>query len=122
MSKKVFKSQASSSRAAFGAFSSHREGFGNQASTTSSPFQGNSSSPLSYVYEPPDLSRIEDPSIVILFKNVQKKDATTKAKALEELQSLVQNLATGKTGLGEGILGAWVRLLWSPRQICLLLE
>ena len=108
MSKKAFKSQASSSRAAFGAFDSHKEGFGNAGS---SPFQGDSSSLLSYVYEPPNLSRIEDPSIVIFFKNIQKKDATTKAKALEELQSHVQDLAKGKTSLGGDILEAWVRLL-----------
>ena len=111
MSKKTFKSQASSSRAASGAFGSHREGLGSQPSATLSPFQAVSSSSLSYVYEPPNLSRIEDPSIVILFKNVQKKDATTKAKALEELQSHVQNLTIEKTNLGEGVLEAWVRLL-----------
>ena len=111
MSKNAFKSQASSSRAAFGAFSSHGEAFGGQASNASTTFQGVSSSPLSYVYEPPDLSRITDPSIVVLFKNVQKKDATTKAKALEELQSYVQNLITEKSSLEVGALEAWVCLL-----------
>ena len=114
MSKKVFKSQASSSRAVFGAYSSHEEGFGSRASNTSSILQGVSSSSLSYVYEPPDLSGITDSTIVILFKNVQKKDATTKAKALEELHSYVQNLTAKKSSIGVCTLEAWVGLLERP--------
>ncbi|KAL9117617.1 MAG: hypothetical protein Q9187_005846 [Circinaria calcarea] len=67
-----------------------------------------SSSPLSYVYEPPDLSKIPEPNAVVAFKNVQKKDSTTKAKALEEIQAYVLNPNTGKGGLEDSIVEAWV--------------
>lgn len=109
MSKKAFKPQASSSRAVNGAFggSSNGAAFGNAFG--SSVFGAVSSTPLSYVYEPPDLSGFSEPSVGVAFKNIQKKDGTTKSKALEELQIYVSSLETGKGGLEEAILEAWVR-------------
>jgi len=101
MSKRQIKAQASSSRAALGAFGS---GFG---STSTSAF-GATSSPLSYVTEPPDLSSISDPNVVVAFKNLSKKDSTTKAKALEDIQTYVSSLS-GQ--VEEAVLEAWVGLL-----------
>ncbi|KAL9576378.1 MAG: hypothetical protein Q9212_007149, partial [Teloschistes hypoglaucus] len=106
MSKKQFKSQASSSRAVSGAFAASDGALG--------PFGGGgfghvSSSPLSYVYEPPDLSTISEPNIVVAFKNVQKKDSTTKAKALEDL--LQYSTALEKTdGVENAVLEAWIKV------------
>ena len=101
MSKRQIKAQASSSRVASGAFGS---GFG---STSTSAF-GATSSPLSYVTEPPDLSSISDPNIIVAFKNLSKKDGTTKAKALEDMQTYVSSLS-GQ--VEEAVLEAWVGLL-----------
>lgn len=98
MSKRSAKAQASSARASstpFGASS-----FGSAA-----PAFGASLSQLSYVSEPPDLSSISDPNVVVYFRNLSKKDSTTKAKALEELQSYVSSL---KDPIEEGILEAWI--------------
>ena len=106
MSKKPFKSQASSARAVSGAFGGVSDGAG-----FGSNFGVVASSPLSYVYEPPNLSGLSEPNIVVAFKNLQKKDATTKAKALEDLQSYVSSLDVSKGGLEEPMLEAWVGIL-----------
>ena len=100
MSKKAFKSQASSARAASGAFGG---AFGSDLIN----FGGVVSSPLSYVYEPPDLSGFSDPNVSVAFKNLQKKDGTTKSKALEDLQNYIGLLE--KDGIEEAVLEAWVR-------------
>ncbi len=39
-------------------------------------------SSLSYLSEPPNLTEISDPNVVVSFKNLSKKDGITKAKAL----------------------------------------
>ena len=111
MSKKSFKSQASSSRAVSGAFgqSEVSSSIGNFGIT--STFGAVPSSSLSYVYEPPDLSSVSDPSIVLALKNLQKKDSTTKSKALEELQVYVLSLAVESGGVEEAILEPWVGLV-----------
>lgn len=107
--KKAFKSQASSSRAIGGAFgASDRTTFG--SSHSSSTFGSVSSSPLSYVYEPPELSGFSEPNVGVAFKNIQKKDGVTKSKALEEIQNYVSSLETEKGGLEEVMLEAWVGL------------
>ena len=95
MSKKQFKSQASSGRigSAFGGL-----GGGGFGSTQSSI--------LSYVQEPPDLSAISDPNVVVAIKNLTKKDGTTKVKALEELQA---HLSSSNFEIEDGLLEAWVR-------------
>ena len=87
-------------------------GFGTGTAGGVSTFGAVSNSPLSYIYEPPDLSAIEEPNVVVAFKNLQKKDSTTKAKALEDLQLYVQYLSEKKDGLEDAILEAWVGHSW----------
>ena len=106
MSKKAFKSHASSSRAVSGAFGADVTAFGSTSGTSS--FGSIPSSPLSYVYEPPDLSEFSDPNVGVAFKNLQKKDGTTKAKALEDLQTYVLSLGADTGGVEEVMLTAWV--------------
>ena len=78
------------------------------SSVGASAFGAVPSSPLSYVYEPPDLSGFSDPNIGVAFKNLQKKDGTTKAKALEDLQNHVTSLGAETGGVEEAVLMAWV--------------
>ncbi|KAL8926416.1 MAG: hypothetical protein Q9208_002959 [Pyrenodesmia sp. 3 TL-2023] len=102
---KAFKAQASSSRAVSGAFA--------PADGVPAHFGGGfgavPASPLSYVYEPPDLSSISEPNVVVAFKNLQKKDSTTKAKALEDLQNFVSGLDP-KDGVEEAVLEPWIKV------------
>lgn len=100
MSKK-FKSHASSARAASHAFSSSSFGFG----SPSAAFQ-TAPSTLSYITEFPDLATISDPNLVVSLRNLGKKDSTTKAKAIEELQDHVAKAAT----IEPGFLDAWIAL------------
>lgn len=116
MSKKQFKSQASSSRVVSGAFGTNDGALGIGAfGGAPSTFGAVSSSPLSYIYEAPDLATISEPNLVVAFKNVQKKDSTTKAKALEELKLYVQSLNEKNEVVEEAILEAWVGS--SPRAL-----
>lgn len=101
MNKKQFKAQASSSRA-FATAGAFGGGFGG-----SSTF-GSASSPLSYLAEQPDLSGVSDPNVVVSFKNLSKKDSTTKAKALEDIQTYVTSLNEQKQEPEEAFLEAWV--------------
>jgi hypothetical protein len=98
MSKRAAKS-ASSARAAstFGAST-----FGSSSATATFAV---ASSQLSYVSEPPDFSAISDPNVVVYFRNLSKKDSTTKAKALEDIQAYVAK----ESAVEEGLLEAWVR-------------
>lgn len=104
MSKKPFKSQASSSRASTYNAQSGSNNIGFFGSST----LGAVPSSLSYVYEPPDLNAVSAPNIIVALKNLQKKDATTKFKALEELQSYVASAETEDGRLEESIVEAWV--------------
>lgn len=112
MSKK-FKSQASSSRAATGAFGS----FGGFSSSFGG--DGREPSALTYIAEPPDLSRISDQQLVIAFKNLLKKDDITRTKALEELKEHVNSVFESKGTLDDGFLEAWVRQMLSDAIIYL---
>ncbi|KAK2870551.1 hypothetical protein FQN49_003105 [Arthroderma sp. PD_2] len=109
MSGKKFRSQASSSRAAAGAFGSGSPssfgGFSNAGADQEAP-----ASSLSYVYEPPDLSQISHPQIVVTFKNLLKKDSTTKSRALEELQSHITGSESSNVHLDDGLLEAWSKV------------
>ena len=96
MSRRPAKAQASSARAATGAF----------GAASSSAF-GSSASQLAHVSEPPDLSTISNATVVVLFKNLSKKDSTTKARALEDLQA---HVGQADEPVEEGVLEAWVRL------------
>lgn len=69
-------------------------------------FGGGQSSALSYVQEPTDLSAISDANLVVAVKNLSKKDGTTKAKALEELQA---HVSATSVDIEDGLLEAWVR-------------
>ncbi|KAI5291407.1 hypothetical protein KEM54_004942 [Ascosphaera aggregata] len=107
MSKK-FKSQASSSRAAAAAFSA----FGSHVGGAAPSFfgLGNNTgvvSSLSFISEPPDLSTISEPNVVVALKNLLKKDSTTKARALDVLQEVVVRKAEAKSALENGFLEAW---------------
>jgi hypothetical protein len=102
MSKKA-KSYGTS---AYSGGSSFGTGFG----APTSPGFGASSSQLAYVSEPPDLSSISDPNVVVYFRNLSKKDGTTKTKALEELQAYVSSL---QAPLEESVLETWVRGLYT---------
>ena len=104
MSKKQLKSQASSSRAVSGAFAASD---GSLRTFGGGGFGAVSSSPLSYIYEPPDLTSISEPNIVVAFKNAQKKDSTTKAKAFEDLLQYVEGHEKA-AGVEDGVLEAWV--------------
>lgn len=102
MSKK-YKSQASSARAASVTFGTPSFGFG-----SAQPSFQTSSSLLSYVTELPDLGGITDPNVVVSLRNLSKKDNTTKAKALEELQQFVLSQQTKGESIEDGVLEAWV--------------
>ncbi len=102
MSRKNFKAQASSARVA-------GSGFGASPFGGITAFGRVSVSRLSYVYEPPDLSAISDSSVVIALKNVQKKDSTTKEKALQDLQMYITSGEGKVTQVQDSFLEAWVR-------------
>ena len=108
MSKK-FKLQASSARAASSTLNEPSLGFGSQPSAFQTKV-----SPLSYVTELPDLSAISDPSIVVVFKYLTKKDSVTKAKALEDLQDITASNAD--IGSETAVLEAWVRVFRRQRM------
>ncbi|KKK14741.1 hypothetical protein AOCH_002242, partial [Aspergillus ochraceoroseus] len=103
MSKK-FKSQASSSRAAAGAFG----GFGGFSSSVSG--HGKDLSSLTYVAEPPDLSRISEPQLAIAFKYFSKKDEVTRTKALDDIKEHVSNVEKTGGTLDQGFLEAWIKI------------
>lgn len=92
--KKQYKSQASSARA--GGLSG---GFGSQS------FGSTQSSILSYVQEPPDYSSLSNATVVVSFKNLSKKDPTTKSKALEDIQAYLDSQGGN---VDEFFLEAWV--------------
>ncbi|KAI1172606.1 hypothetical protein F4777DRAFT_496288 [Nemania sp. FL0916] len=100
MSRKPGKARAASSKAGpgFGASS-----FGSFASAASGIN-------LSYLAEPPDFASVSDATVVVSLKNLQKKDATTKAKALEELLAYAQAHPYEQNGgVEEPVLDAWVQ-------------
>lgn len=95
-----------------GALGSPARGFGGFSSSASG-------SGLSYLIEPPDLSSLSDANVVVSFKNLLKKDATTKTKALEELVAYVQAHPHEKDGgAEEAVLEAWVRYSDAQRPCC----
>jgi E3 ubiquitin-protein ligase listerin len=99
MSSRQFKSMASSSRAASGG-----GGFGAFGSASTG-------SVLSYLTPPPSLTHISDSNVVVAFKSLSKKDATTKTKALEDLRAFVQSPPPEQGGVETAIVDAWVSQL-----------
>ena len=70
---------------------------------------GSPASILSYLAKPPDFSVISDSNVVVLFKNLLKKDSTTKTKALEELVAYAADHPFNRDGgVEEGVLDVWV--------------
>lgn len=98
-----------------GAFGGPSDGAAFGSSLGLSTFGAVSSSPLSYVYEPPDLTGFSAPNVGVAFKNIQKKDGITKSKALEDLHTYVSSLEADKGGMEEAMLEAWVGL---PKVNC----
>ncbi|KAI9756433.1 MAG: hypothetical protein M4579_003855 [Chaenotheca gracillima] len=85
--------------------------WGSQASNafgTGSSFGATST--LSYISEPPNLSSISDPNVIVAFKNLYKKDATTKSKALEDIQAYLNTLKEGGKEVEDAILEAWIKI------------
>ncbi|KAI1166621.1 hypothetical protein F5B18DRAFT_57514 [Nemania serpens] len=100
MSRKPGKARAASSKAVSSFGASPFGSFGSAASGIS----------LSYLAEPPDFSSVSDANVVVSLKNLQKKDGTTKAKALEELLSFAQAHPYEQDGgVEEPVLEAWVQ-------------
>ena len=97
MSKRASKPQASSTRAA----SNIPGGFG-----AFTPAFGASASQLSYVSEPPDLSALSNPNVVVYFRNLSKRDSTTKTRALEDIQAYITSL---QEPVEDSLVEAWVR-------------
>ncbi|KAH0559624.1 hypothetical protein GP486_003863 [Trichoglossum hirsutum] len=104
MSKRQYKPQASASRAASNIYGASFGGF------NSSSGLGATTSSLSFVFEPPDLSAVSEPNVVVAFKNLLKKDSTTKAKALEDLLGYISSLSATNGGVEDGVLEAWIKL------------
>ncbi|RKF74519.1 putative c3hc4 type zinc finger containing protein [Golovinomyces cichoracearum] len=94
MKKGHYKLQASSSRAA-------SVGFGRFGSVASS-------SSLSYYTEPPDLSTIGNPHVVVAFKNLSKRDENTRLKALQDLRVHVNALTKEKNDVEDSVIEAWI--------------
>ncbi|ROT43030.1 hypothetical protein SODALDRAFT_28970 [Sodiomyces alkalinus F11] len=86
-------------------------GFASGASTFGGFSSSSGGSGLSYLTEPPDFSTISDANVGVSFKNLLKKDATTKTKALEDLVAYVQTHPHEQGGGAEdAILDVWVQL------------
>ncbi|KAI0444078.1 hypothetical protein F4803DRAFT_512585 [Xylaria telfairii] len=101
MSRKPGKVRAASSKAVPGFGAASFSGFAKAASGIN----------LSYLAEPPDFSSVSDANVVVSLKNLQKKDATTKAKALEDLLAYAQaHPHDHHGGVEEPVLEAWVQL------------
>lgn len=66
---------------------------------------------LSYLSDAPDLSKISDSNVVVSFKNLLKKDDTTKSKGLGDLIIYTQNRPNDQDGgVEDAILDVWVQL------------
>ena len=98
------KVSASSARAGFGQSSTLAFGAAKGSSF------GSASSAISYLAEQPDPSLITDPNVTVNFKNLLKKDSTTKSKALDELLAYLSSLLENKQDLEDGFIQAWIKL------------
>ena len=102
MSRKPGKARVSSGKPFSSSGAGGFGGFGGFSTSSSG-------SSLSYLAEPPDFSSISDANVIVSLKNLQKKDATTKAKALEDLVAYAQAHPYEQNGgTEEPILDVWV--------------
>ena len=65
---------------------------------------------MTYVAEPPDLSQVSEPQLVIAFKNFLKKDEVTRTKSLDDLKDYISTVEARGGTLDDGFLEAWVCL------------
>lgn len=72
-------------------------GLSSQSSTTT----------LSYITPPPDLSNVPA-DIIVPFKNLLKKDSITKTRASEDILNYVKDKASKEQKLESSVLDAWV--------------
>ena len=68
-----------------------------------------SSTTLSYIAPPPNLSNVPV-DIIVPFKNLLKKDSITKQKALEDIVSYVKTHPIDNGGIQDSVLDAWCQL------------
>jgi len=117
MSNKPFKAQASSSRATLGGGFGERVPGATYIWDTARPHVPLAGSILSYLVPPPDIQWISDPNVVVSFKSLSKKDATTKTKALEDLRAFVKSPPPFQENIESTIIQAWVSssILYSSR-------
>lgn len=94
MKKAQFKSHASSSRATSASFG---------GLTFNNPY-----SSLSYFTKAPDLSGIENPHVVVAFKNLTRKDENTRSRALQDFRAYLHAQAKEKNEIDDNIIEAWV--------------
>jgi hypothetical protein len=66
-----------------------------------------SSTTLSYLTPPPDFSSIPQ-EVVVPFKNLLKKDSTTKEKALQDILAHIQGLGPDGQTFDEPVIDAYV--------------
>lgn len=103
----AFKKQGSKARDASGRMAgfSAPSGFGSLAASSTT------ASSLSYLSDAPDLSTISDSNVIVSFKNLLKKDDTTKSKGLGDLISYTQAHPNEQDGgVEDAILDAWVQM------------
>ncbi|POS86077.1 hypothetical protein EPUL_002085 [Erysiphe pulchra] len=96
MKKAQFKSHASSSRAT-------SAGFGGLAFIKPH-------SCLSFFTKAPDLSSVENPHVVVAFKNLTKKDENTRSRALQDLRAFLHAQTKEKNEIDDHIVEVWVNL------------
>lgn len=82
-----------------GSKASHGGGFGGFRSSSTS---------LSYLAPPPDFAGIPH-EVVVAYKNLTKKDSTTKEKALQDILVYVQALGTQGRVPDEPVIDVYVR-------------
>ncbi|PHH71291.1 hypothetical protein CDD82_6599 [Ophiocordyceps australis] len=74
-------------------------------------FGSASSSPLSYLTEPPSLNALSDPHLVVSLKNLNKKDSITKTKALDDLLLHLRTHAQDEAAsVDDALLDVWAQL------------
>jgi hypothetical protein len=90
-------------------FDGSKKGLGTFGAFSASAAPGSN---LSYLVEPPDFSSISDANVVVSFKNLLKRDSTTKSKALEDLIFSVQAVPPFEEngGVEDPVLESWVGL------------
>ncbi|KKF96441.1 E3 ubiquitin-protein ligase listerin [Ceratocystis platani] len=86
-----------------------RSGFGSKSAGSGAFSSLETLSELSYLAPQADTSAISDANVIISFKSLQKKDDTTKTKAMEDLLSYAKaHPFDSNGGVEDAILDAWL--------------